>query len=175
MSEVGDPVAVPLSSSLAPQFATLVDGPPVDIDDWFWELKFDGYRLLARIENGEARLFTRNGHDWTAKMPQLARTIAKLPVQSAWIDGEVIIVDDQGVPDFQALQNAFDGRATKDLVYCAFDLPFVEGQDLRSVPNIKRHKLLSNIIVNAKLNSVRFSEPFRTGGLQHASSASKVT
>jgi bifunctional non-homologous end joining protein LigD len=173
--KAGNAAATPLPSTLAPQLATLVDGPPADIDDWFWELKFDGYRLLARIENGEARLFTRNGHDWTAKMPQLAQTIAKLPVQSAWIDGEVIIMDDQGVPDFQALQNAFDGRATKDLVYYAFDIPFVDGWDLRSVPNIQRHELLRKILVDARMTSVRFSEAFDASPSALVASACKLS
>lgn len=167
--------AAALPSSLAPQLATLVDGPPSDIGDWFWELKFDGYRLLARIENGVARLFTRNGHDWTAKMPQLAQTIAKLPVKSAWIDGEVIIMDAQGVPDFQALQNAFDGRTTKNLVFYAFDLPFAEGQDLRSMPNIQRREVLRSIVANSKLDSVRFSEAFDASPAALVTSACKLS
>src|SRR4051794_13941826 len=67
-------------------------------------LKFDGYRLMCRIEGGRAKLITRGGHDWTDRMAKLAGVIQALPVDSAWLDGEVVVLTESGVPDFNALQ-----------------------------------------------------------------------
>ena len=150
----------PLPSKLAPQLATLVEGPPADADDWIWELKFDGYRLLARVESGKAQLFTRNGHDWTAKMPRLAQAVASLPLKSGWIDGEVLMPDAHGIPDFQALQNAFDGEATDALVFYVFDLPFADGHDLRGLTLLERRERLQRIVQIASPDSIRFSDAF---------------
>lgn len=82
-----------------------------------YEIKFDGYRIMARINDGEVRLFTRNGHDWTAKMPRQAEALTKLGLESAWLDGEVIVADKDGRPDFQALQNAFEKEQSGSIVY----------------------------------------------------------
>jgi len=154
---------VALPQELKPQLATLVDGPPADAKDWLWELKFDGYRLLARIERGAVRLITRNGNDWTARMPRLAEAVARLPLKSGWIDGEVLVMDEQGAPDFQALQNAFDAEATSDLVYYVFDMPFADGRDLRPLPLQERRELLRAVMAQAPeeaADAVRFSEAF---------------
>ncbi|MFN3439665.1 MAG: DNA ligase D [Acidovorax sp.] len=153
------PVA-PLPHMLAPQLATLVDGPPAEADDWIWELKFDGYRLLARLENGSARLFTRNGNDWTAKMPRLAQAIESFPLTSGWIDGEVLMPDAQGIPDFQALQNAFDGEATDALVFYVFDLPYADGHDLRGLPLVERRERLEALVQSSSSDRIRFSAAF---------------
>ena len=88
--------------------------------DWRYEIKFDGYRMLARIDAGEVRLFTRNGHDWTAKMPQQAAALAGLGLESGWLDGEVVVPNEEGTPDFQALQNAFEaGAAAAFSIICS--------------------------------------------------------
>ena len=152
------PAALP--AALSPQLATLVDGPPADTSDWIWELKLDGYRLLARVEAGKAQLFTRNGKDWTARMPRLAEAVASLPLESGWIDGEVLMPDGEGVPDFQALQNAFDSEATDALVLYMFDLPFANGHDLRSLPLVERRARLEAIAHAAATDRIRFSEAF---------------
>lgn len=149
-----------LPSKLSPQLATLVDAPPSDTHDWIWELKFDGYRLMARVEAGKAQLFTRNGHDWTAKMPRLAQAVASLPLKSGWVDGEVLMPDAHGVPDFQALQNAFEGEATDALVLYVFDLPFADGHDLRGLPLVERRERLHSIVQAASTDRIRFSEAF---------------
>ena len=155
----GTPLAA-LPAALSPQLATLVDGPPADTTDWIWELKLDGYRLLARVEAGKAQLFTRNGNDWTARMPRLAEAVARLPLESGWIDGEVLMPDGEGVPDFQALQNAFDSEATDALVLYMFDLPFANGHDLRSLPLVERRARLEAIAHAAATDRIRFSEAF---------------
>ncbi|RYF28688.1 MAG: DNA ligase D [Comamonadaceae bacterium] len=173
----GDLAAAPrkaLPETLSPQLATLVDAPPADVSGWQWELKFDGYRMLARVERGAVRLLTRNGHDWTARMPQLAKAIAQLPLRSGWIDGEVLVMDEHGAPDFQALQNAFDAQATAQLVYYVFDLPFADGRDLRGLPLVERRELLRTVVQQGALDPVRFSEAFdaRPGDL--VASACKI-
>ncbi len=125
----------------APQLATLVDAPPGG-DGWQYEVKLDGYRLLARIERGDVRCFTRNGHDWTHRMPELARALRGLPLESAWLDGELVAAGDTGRPDFQTLQNAFEQQRSHVLHYIVFDLPFHDGQDLRGQPlHLRRERL----------------------------------
>jgi bifunctional non-homologous end joining protein LigD len=164
----------PLPQTLSPQLATLVDGPPHDTTGWIWELKFDGYRLLARVERGKARLFTRNGNDWTARMPDLAAAVAQLALKSGWIDGEVLMPDAHGVPDFQALQNAFDGQSTQALVFYAFDLPYADGHDLRALPLVERRELLRKVVEGAPTDRVRFSEAFEARPADLVSSACKL-
>jgi bifunctional non-homologous end joining protein LigD len=153
-------IAAPLPAKLAPQLATLVDGPPADTSGWIWELKFDGYRLMARVEGGVARLYTRNGNDWTARMPLLAQAVASLPLKSGWMDGEVVMPDAAGVPDFQALQNAFDTEATDALLYYVFDMPFANGDDLRDRPLVERRERLGKVVNAAPAACIRFSEAF---------------
>lgn len=151
---------VPLPTKLSPELATLVEGLPADAEEWIWELKFDGYRLMARVEDGKARLYTRNGNDWTAKLPHLAQAVASLPLKSGWIDGEVLMPDAQGIPDFQALQNAFDGESTDKLVFYVFDLPYADGDDLRSLSLMERREQLGKVIGASSSDHIRFSEAF---------------
>ena len=153
-------VAVPMPRSLSPQLATLVAAAPAEPDDWLWELKFDGYRLLARIEGGKVRCFTRNGHDWTHKLPELEKALSRLKLKSAWIDGEIVVQDERGAPDFQALQNAFDHRSTASIVYWMFDLLFLDGEDLRGQPIEARRARLSALLGDDEAPRLRFSEVF---------------
>ncbi len=95
-----------LPAALAPQLPTLVARPPAG-GDWVYEIKFDGYRFLARIDSGRVRLLTRSGQDWTAKLPAVATALLHLPVTSAWLDGEIVALSEDGIPDFSKLQNAF--------------------------------------------------------------------
>ena len=127
---------------------------------WSYEIKFDGYRIMARIDHGDVKLFTRNGHDWTHKLPRQAEALAALDLESAWLDGEMVVADEQGVPDFQALQNAFDAGASANILYYLFDLPYLNGVDLREVPVEERRVALSTVL---KLNQdplLRFSDSF---------------
>ena len=149
-----------LPAELRPQLATLVDGVPHDPDDWLFEIKFDGYRVLARVEGRQVRLLTRNGKDWTHKLPHLARAIGDLQLTSGWLDGEIVILNDQGVPDFQRLQNAFDASRTSAMVYYLFDAPYLNGRDLREEPLQTRRALVRQLLVGADQKSLRFSEAF---------------
>jgi len=152
-----------LPASLKPQLATLVDTPPEG--DWQYEIKFDGYRILARIDAGEVRLFTRNGHDWTAKMPRQVAALKKLKLKSAWLDGEMVVADENGVADFQALQNAFDTEDDEKIVYYLFDLPWLDGHDLRQQPLQERRAALEKILAKpppALRYSATFAEPVQS-------------
>lgn len=146
---------------LAPQLATPVEGPPAD-GGWLYELKLDGYRMLARITRTGVHLFTRSGHDWSGKLPELAKAISRLPVQSAWIDGEIVVLDAGGVPTFSALQSAFDIGRTGAIRFLPFDLPYLNGYDLRRAPLRERRTLLRRIIKTPAIEGgpVRFSEDF---------------
>jgi len=146
-----------LPATLKPQLATLVDSPPAG--DWHYEIKFDGYRILARIKHGKVQLFTRNGHDWTAKMPRQVAALKKLKLKSAWLDGEMVVLDDNGLTDFQALQNAFDSEDDAALLYYLFDLPWLDGHDLRTLPLQERRAALEKLLADAP-EPLRYSTSF---------------
>jgi len=149
-----------LPATFQPQLAVLAASPPPSPDDWLYELKFDGYRLLARIDKGKVRCFTRNGHDWTDKLPVIAKALAKLPTDSAWLDGEITVEGGNGAPDFQALQNAFDRGATSSIVYWLFDAPFLDGQDLRDEPVEARRAHLARLLGKRPPAPLHLSEAF---------------
>ena len=151
------PSSLPLK--LSPQLATLAGSLPA-VGRWLFEVKFDGYRIVARVEGGKAQLITRNGNDWTSKMPSLALEVAKLPVKSAWLDGEAVVLDAKGVPHFNRLQNAFDARGTEEIVFFVFDVPFLDGRDLRSLPQQERSEILAQLIPGDATSRVRLSKTF---------------
>jgi len=148
-----------MPEKLAPELATLVESAP-NGDDWRYEIKFDGYRMMARIDNGRVKLFTRNGHDWTTKLPDQAKALSALKLETAWLDGEIVIPDDRGVPDFQQLQNAFDAGMSGNIVYYLFDLPYLNGFDLREVPVEVRRDALKHIVEQSSDSILRFSDDF---------------
>jgi bifunctional non-homologous end joining protein LigD len=163
-----------LPKQLEPELATLVDSAPTG-DDWLHEIKLDGYRILARIQDGQASLFTRNGKDWTERMPALARALEKLDFDSAWIDGELVALDEKGVSDFQTLQNSLDEDREAGLVYYAFDLPFDDGEDLRTLPLLERkERLARHLGKKAKAGTVRLSEHVLGSGPEFFEQAGKL-
>ena len=151
-----------LPAKLAPQLATLASVAPAG--EWLVETKFDGYRLMARVDQGKAKLITRGGHDWTAKMKSLAAAIEALGIESAWIDGEIVVMNEAGVPDFNALQNAMDTSSSDAIDYFVFDLPFHGGRDLRQVPLRARRALLAEVLGRSANGSsgdrIRLSQTF---------------
>ena len=151
-------VAGPLPETLKPELATLVERAPDG--EWLYEIKFDGYRVMARVENGEVRLLTRNGHDWTHKLPRQAEALAALGLESAWLDGEMVVANDQGVPDFQALQNAFEAGSSGKIAYYLFDMPYLNGMDLRKVPVQERRAALAAVLEPNESSLLRFSDAF---------------
>ena len=91
-----------LPAFISPQLATLTKNAPTD-DRWVHEIKYDGYRMLCRIDAGVVQIYSRNRKEWTAQFPRIARALADLPLENAWIDGEIVILDAQGRRSFQAL------------------------------------------------------------------------
>jgi bifunctional non-homologous end joining protein LigD len=147
-----------MPSVLSPELATLVDAPPAG--DWRYEIKLDGYRILARLEGGKVRLLTRNGHDWSKKLPELCEALALLDVRSAWLDGEILVMDEEGRPDFQRLQNAFDAHLSEDIHYTLFDLLWLDGTDYRGKPLQERRQALQQVLRGNGSDTLRYSEDF---------------
>ncbi|TWC43883.1 ATP-dependent DNA ligase LigD phosphoesterase module /ATP-dependent DNA ligase LigD polymerase module [Pseudomonas sp. SJZ080] len=147
-----------LPDLIKPELATLVEKAPDG--EWSYEIKFDGYRIMARIDHGEVKLFTRNGHDWTHKLPKQAEALASLQLESAWLDGEMVVANEQGVPDFQALQNAFDTGRSGNILYYLFDMPYLNGVDLREVPVEERRVALATVLKPNENPLLRFSDAF---------------
>ncbi len=149
-----------LPLALAPQLATLVEKAPADSSQWQYEIKFDGYRVLARVDGDDVRLFTRQGNDWTSKLRALAAEIRTLGLPDGWLDGEIVVVDAQGITDFQALQNAFETSRADAIQFYAFDLPYYAGHDLRAVPLDQRRLLLRRLFEANTAPRLHFSESF---------------
>jgi len=168
--------AVPsaLPSSLAPQLATLVAGLPADADAWLFEIKFDGYRMLVRNDAAGVRLFTRNGHDWTAKLRPLQSALEGLKLPPGWYDGEIVVPDEAGIPDFGALQQAFDSERTSEVVLYLFDVPYVAGHDLRSAPLHARRVYLKGLLAASGTEQILFSEAFDGSAQSVITSACKL-
>ncbi|ALA59070.1 DNA ligase D [Nitrospira moscoviensis] len=134
---------------IAPQLASLVNGMPAG-EGWLHEIKYDGYRIVSRVERGTARLYSRNRNDWTSRLRPQAEALAALGLDEAWLDGEVVVLDAGGKPDFQALQNAFDLEAPRPIVYCLFDLMYLNGYDLRGAPLAERKRLLAALLPDGR-------------------------
>jgi bifunctional non-homologous end joining protein LigD len=131
-----------------PQLASPVAGPP-DGPDWLHEIKFDGYRTLARIEDGSVRLITRSGHDWSDRYGSLAKAFASVPSAKALIDGEIVVQDERGLSSFAALQDALAEGRSQELTFFAFDLLHLDGYDLCAVPLVQRKETLHALLEGA--------------------------
>jgi bifunctional non-homologous end joining protein LigD len=163
-----------LPKDLQPQLAVLVDEPPREAGDWIFEIKFDGYRMLARVEQGRIRLVTRNGNDWTPKLRHLVAALERMALPDGWYDGEIIMPGEKAPADFQALQGAFDSARTADIVYYLFDLPYCAGYDLRECTLEARREVLQRIVARQPHPNVRFSEVFDAPPGQMLDSACKL-
>ena len=160
-----------LPGFVAPQLCNTTAQPPSS-DGWVHEIKFDGYRMQLRIENGEASLKTRKALDWTEKFSAIAKAAAKLP--DAIIDGEVVALNEKGDPDFSSLQAALSDGDTDDLIFFAFDLLFADGEDLRKLPLVERKDRLRALLgkhARAKNSPLRYVEHFDAPGDEVMASA----
>ncbi len=162
----------PLPRFVEPCLATLQDKPPAG-EAWLHEVKFDGYRLQARISAGEVKLLTRTGLDWTERFgKRIADSLAQLPCEAALIDGEVVALGENGISSFSALQAALSEGKTTNLVFFAFDLLHLNGEDLRSEPLLARKERLEELLKSVGSDSpLRYSEHFVEPGqtmLRHA-------
>jgi DNA ligase D-like protein (predicted ligase) len=137
---------------IKPPLATLVDGPPPS--GYAYELKFDGYRMLCRIDESGVRFFSREAKDWTPKLADLVQRIEALKLTgTGWLDGEIVVMDEHGVSSFQRLQNAMDKSVAKQVQYVTFDIPYWNGKDLREYPFVERAKALQAVLAGVPENA----------------------
>jgi bifunctional non-homologous end joining protein LigD len=159
-----------LPAFVEPELATLVPHAPKG-KGWVHEIKYDGYRLIARIADGGVKLLTRTGLDWTDRFgPEVVAALGSLPLVSALIDGELIVENDAGASDFSALQAELSAGRSDRFLYVAFDLLFVDGVDLRERPLLERKTKLQDLLAEAGPR-LRYSEHFAESGelvLRHA-------
>ncbi len=154
--------AIATPDFIAPQLCETLQRPPA-AKGWIHEIKFDGYRIQMRVESRKVTLKTRKGLDWTGKYPAIAKAAAGLP--DVIVDGEICALDENGAPDFAALQAALSEGKTDDLVFFAFDLLFESGADLRDLPLTARKERLAELLSDAGDEPrLRFVEHFETGG-----------
>lgn len=149
---------------ISPQLCATLSRPPTGAN-WVHEIKFDGYRVQLRVEDSAVILKTRKGLDWTQKFGAIAKEAARLP--NVIIDGEIVALGENGAPDFAALQSSLSERRTKDLIFFAFDLLFVNGVDLRKLPLFERKERLSALLGEAdhgQHDLIRYVEHFTNGG-----------
>lgn len=162
----------PIPKEFRPELPTLVDRPPKG-SEWLHELKYDGYRILSRVQKGRVSLFTRNANDWTVKFPAIAGAVKKIPVDGAWIDGEAVFIKKDGTTSFEGLQNALSVGKDSELKYLVFDITYFNGHDLTGCPLKERKRLLSSIIKTAAVdkNIIRYSDHVEGNGQEFFNTA----
>jgi bifunctional non-homologous end joining protein LigD len=149
---------------IAPQVPVLSAEPPTG-GGWIHEIKHDGFRTLLRVDRGKAQAFSRGGHDWSHKYQRIVEACAKLSCGSALIDGEVVVQNEDGVSDFAALRAAID-REPHRLVFFAFDLLFLNGQDWRRERLSERRSRLDGLIGNDPASALQYSDDFVGDGAE---------
>src|SRR5258708_816682 len=148
----GKPASPP--AWIKPQLAALAEKAP-DGSDWLHEIKFDGYRMHARLDAGRAQILTRRGNDWTEKYPTIAKSIAGLPARNAYLDGELCGVRPDGTTAFNIIQNATDAGGGS-LVFFVFDLLHLDREDLSPLPLVDRKTPLASLL-NGAADCPRFN------------------
>ncbi len=163
--KVAGAVKAAFPTAIAPQLATAAAAPPSG-GEWIHEIKFDGYRTMAYRDGSHLRLVTRSGLDWTRRYGDLARHFQALPCRQAIIDGEIVVLDENGISRFSALQAALSEKASHRLVFYAFDLLHLDGYDLRRVPLLKRKGLLKQLLQagGADNTAIAFSDHIEGDG-----------
>ena len=140
---------------IKPQLTRLVEEAPTG-KGWLHEIKYDGYRLHARIDGKRVALLTRTGLDWTHRYRRTAAALSSVKLKSAYLDGELCAFDTEGVPVFSRLQAAMDEGRTDQLVYVVFDVLHLNGKDLSNRPLIDRKKILEKAL-GAERPGLRYS------------------
>lgn len=158
----------PMPDRIEPCLALLSGKAPAG-DDWAFEVKWDGYRLAIHIgPSRKVRIITRGGHDWTSRFPTIAHDALEFGVDSAILDGEAVVLDERGASDFGALQKALGGRGGKrsaaGAMLYAFDLLYLNGQDLRSMHLSERREMLKDVLSSRPHGSIRLSEEINAEG-----------
>lgn len=152
-----------LPSFIKPQLALEATNPP-DGPEWLHELKLDGYRIQARKWKGKVELLTRSGLDWTHRVPAVAQAVAKLSAESFLLDGEVVVLAENGTTSFAELQASFQEGAVHPLTYFCFDLLHLAGTNTRDLPLRERKELLADLLADADGDEVRLSEHITSNG-----------
>ncbi|RWY71644.1 ATP-dependent DNA ligase [Rhizobium leguminosarum] len=164
----------PMPDRIDPCLALLKPKPPKG-PQWAFEVKWDGYRLAVHIEPTGIRILTRGGHDWTDRFPAIQQAALWLPVGTAILDGEAVVLDEQGRSDFGLLQQSLGGRGGKkrssDAIFMAFDLLYFDGHDLRTSELDMRRHLLEDLVPACELGNIRLSEEIEADGDQLLASA----
>ncbi|TAU80448.1 ATP-dependent DNA ligase (plasmid) [Rhizobium leguminosarum] len=164
----------PMPDRVEPCLALLKARPPKG-DDWVYEIKWDGYRLSVHVEPTRIRILTRGGHDWTDRFPAIQQAALWLPVGTAILDGEAVVLDEQGRTDFGLLQQSLGGRGGKksssDAIFMAFDLLYFDGHDLRDSELDMRRHLLEDLVPAGEQGDIRLSEEIEADGDQLLASA----
>jgi bifunctional non-homologous end joining protein LigD len=146
-----------LAARIAPQLLTAAKAAP-EGEGWLHEVKYDGYRLLCRIEHGRARLFSRPGRDWTGDLPVIVAAMEGLETGDGWFDGELVALRADGMPDFHALRRAISGkRGALPLVYHVFDVLHARGRELLGVDVLARKRMLEELI-RGRCDRVRYAD-----------------
>ncbi|GAA0547332.1 bifunctional non-homologous end joining protein LigD [Rhizomicrobium palustre] len=158
-TKTSPPKKTAMPGFISPMLCKLVDHPP-ESSGYVHEVKFDGYRIQARIEKGKCILRTRKGLDWTARFNAIAKAAATLP--DCILDGEVVALDHNGAPDFAALQAALSDGKSENLIYFVFDLLFENGEDLRALPLSERKARLEALL--PQTGALRYVAHFESGG-----------
>jgi bifunctional non-homologous end joining protein LigD len=160
----------PLPDFVEPTLATLVTAPPTG-QRWIHEIKFDGYRLQARVEAGRVKLLTRSGLDWSKKFGKdVVAAFQALPIGTALIDGELVVENGSGASDFSALQADLSAGRSDRFVFYVFDLLYLDGFDLRGLSLLERKTILEKV-VGSEPDLIRYSSHFEENGglvLRHA-------
>lgn len=144
-----------LPHALSPQLCTLV----TDVaggDEWLHEIKYDGWRVMARKDGDSVRLVTRGGAEWSARLPKLTAAIKQLPVRNAWLDGELVYLDERGYPRFERVMSCVRASNEAALYYQVWDLPWRNGRSLVARPLLERKQALAKIFDDAPLR-VRYT------------------
>jgi len=153
-----------LPDFVPPSLATLHSIPP-DGAEWIHEIKFDGYRIEARLDHGAVRLLTRKQQDWTHRFARIAKAVATLPAETALLDGELIVEDENGISSFSLLQTDLKNGRDDRFVYWAFDLLHVDGRDFTAEPLTTRKAALRQLLSGQPRNGpIRFTEDFNERG-----------
>lgn len=150
-------VKATLPVKMAPQLATLEEAAPPGTA-WLSEIKFDGYRMLARIYKSDVRIYSRNQKPWTDRLPEIAAELAELPVDQAWLDGEVVALDDAGRSNFSKMKDALGAEITARLVFYVFDILHLDGFDLTPCRQDDRKRVLSAVMQSVKAPRLHYSD-----------------
>lgn len=156
----------PMPDRVEPCLALLKPRPPVG-PDWTYEVKWDGYRIAVHLNNGNVRILTRGGHDWTHRFPGIEEAAKRMGVGTAILDGEAVVLDDDGRPDFGRLQNSLGGRGGKlpagNAIMFAFDLLYFDGHDIRNMELTARRYFLRSLLQHED-GAIRLSEEIEGDG-----------